>query len=88
MKNFDDLNRRVLEVTTLQGIIDRAIEGLKQDQPLRRIDHLKVADKIDFFIVNLIKLKLVETLFFHCFRRYLWNFFESKTQKPYPYAKQ
>lgn len=51
------------EITTLEGIIDRSIEGLKQDQPVRRVDHPEVATKIDSFIEDLTKLKLVESPF-------------------------
>lgn len=52
------------EVTTLEGIIDRAIEGLLQDQPVRRIQHPEVAEQIDTFIeTKLKKLKLVDSPF-------------------------
>lgn len=51
------------EVTTIEGIIDRSINGLKQDQPLRRIQHPEVAEQIDAFVGKLESLKLVETPF-------------------------
>lgn len=51
------------EVTTIEGIIDRSITGLEQDQPVRHIDHPDVAAQIDAFIEKLNNLKLVETPF-------------------------
>lgn len=49
------------EITTLEGIIDRSINGLQQDQPVRRIEHPEVATQIDTFTDKLQKLKLVES---------------------------
>lgn len=51
------------EVTTIEGIINRSISGLEQDQLLRRIQHPEVAEQIDAFISKLKNLKLVETPF-------------------------
>lgn len=51
------------EVTTMEGIIDRAVEGLEQDQPVRRIDHPEAAKQIDEFVESLKSLKLVESPF-------------------------
>lgn len=51
------------EVTTIEGIIDRAVRGLEQDQVLRRIQHPDAAQKIDEFIGELNQLKLVEKPF-------------------------
>lgn len=51
------------EVTTIEGIIDRSIAGLEQDQPVRRIEHPEVATQIDAFIETLRKLKAVDTPF-------------------------
>ncbi|XP_058130046.1 zinc finger protein ZPR1 isoform X1 [Anopheles ziemanni] len=45
------------EVTTIEGIIDRVIRGLEQDQPVRRIQHPEAAEKIDEFVTNLQGLK-------------------------------
>uniref|UniRef100_A0A182NCV7 Zinc finger protein ZPR1 n=1 Tax=Anopheles dirus TaxID=7168 RepID=A0A182NCV7_9DIPT len=45
------------EVTTVEGIIDRVVRGLEQDQPVRRIQHPEAAEQIDTFIVNLQALK-------------------------------
>lgn len=45
------------EVTTVEGIIDRAITGLNQDQVLRRIQHPEAAAQIDEFMNKLEKLK-------------------------------
>ncbi|XP_071842229.1 zinc finger protein ZPR1-like [Apostichopus japonicus] len=43
--------------TTIEGLISRAVEGLEQDQPLRRIQHPEMATKIDEFIQKLSSLK-------------------------------
>lgn len=51
------------EVTTLEGIIDRSITGLEQDQPVRRIEHPEVAKSIDEFVDKLKDLKLVNKSF-------------------------
>lgn len=51
------------EVTTVEGIIDRSIAGLEQDQVVRRVEHPEIAQQIDEFIGKLRKLKLVETPF-------------------------
>lgn len=49
------------EVTTLEGVIDRSITGLEQDQVVRRVEHPDVAAQIDEFIIKLRSLKSVET---------------------------
>lgn len=49
------------EVTTIEGIVDRSIAGLEQDQPVRRIEHPEVAAQIDAFVDKLRSLKTVET---------------------------
>ncbi|XP_066249416.1 zinc finger protein ZPR1 [Euwallacea similis] len=51
------------EVTTVEGIINRSISGLEQDQPARREQHLEVAKQIDTFIGSLKELKNVEKPF-------------------------
>lgn len=51
------------EVTTIEGIINRSIAGLQQDQVLRRIQHPEVAQQLDEFVGKLEHLKLVETPF-------------------------
>ncbi|RUS72723.1 hypothetical protein EGW08_019521 [Elysia chlorotica] len=48
-------------LTTVEGIIDRAVDGLEQDQVLRRIQHPEVAEQIDSFVLKLKGLKDVET---------------------------
>ncbi|XP_055527615.1 zinc finger protein ZPR1 [Wyeomyia smithii] len=45
------------EVTTVEGIIDRAVRGLEQDQSVRRIQHPEAADQIDAFAEKLKQLK-------------------------------
>ncbi|KAL4708229.1 hypothetical protein ACJJTC_013798 [Scirpophaga incertulas] len=58
-----DLNRQSQkgEVTTVEGIITRAIAGLTQDQQTRRIDHPEAAGQIDAFVARLEGLKGLET---------------------------
>lgn len=51
------------EVTTIEGIIERTISGLSQDQEKRRIDHPAEAESIDAYIDRLRHLKLVKTPF-------------------------
>ncbi|KAK0182601.1 hypothetical protein PV327_000722 [Microctonus hyperodae] len=51
------------EITTVEGIIDRSINGLEQDQPRRREENPEVAAEIDLFIVKLRTLKLVDEPF-------------------------
>ncbi|XP_053126260.1 zinc finger protein ZPR1 [Hemicordylus capensis] len=50
-------------LTTIEGLIDRAIAGLKQDQPIRRETDTDVAGKIDQFISKLKRLKGVDSAF-------------------------
>ncbi|XP_065072940.1 zinc finger protein ZPR1 [Ochlerotatus camptorhynchus] len=45
------------EVTTVEGIIDRVVRGLEQDQPVRRIQHPEAAEQIDAFVEKLKELK-------------------------------
>ncbi|NWW88863.1 ZPR1 protein, partial [Rhynochetos jubatus] len=44
-------------LTTIEGLIDRAVAGLEQDQPVRRATDEEVASKIDAFIGKLKGLK-------------------------------
>ncbi|XP_067676893.1 zinc finger protein ZPR1-like [Haliotis asinina] len=48
-------NKGVL--TTVEGIIQRAVEGLNQDQVLRRIQYPDIAAQIDAFVEKLEKLR-------------------------------
>ncbi|KAM9370098.1 zinc finger protein ZPR1 [Phaethornis superciliosus] len=50
-------------LTTIEGIIDRALAGLEQDQPLRRETDEEVARKIEEFISRLRQLKEVHSPF-------------------------
>ncbi|XP_041098397.1 zinc finger protein ZPR1 [Polyodon spathula] len=50
-------------LSTVEGLIDRAVSGLEQDQALRKATAPEVAAKIEEFIEKLIKLKDVETPF-------------------------
>jgi hypothetical protein len=53
----------VAEVTTIEGVLDRAVQGLEQDQPVRRIQDPEGALQVDNFIAKFKKLKLVEKPF-------------------------
>lgn len=50
-------------LSTIEGLLDRAVTGLEQDQPIRRASDPEVAAKIDEFIRKLTNLKAVETEF-------------------------
>ncbi|XP_004604767.2 zinc finger protein ZPR1 [Sorex araneus] len=50
-------------LTTVEGLISRAISGLEQDQPLRRAKEAAVAKSIDEFIVKLKELKQLASPF-------------------------
>ncbi|XP_066495589.1 zinc finger protein ZPR1 [Tiliqua scincoides] len=50
-------------LTTIEGLIDRAIVGLEQDQPVRRETDAGLAGKIDEFIMKLKRLKEVDEAF-------------------------
>ncbi|XP_005987287.2 zinc finger protein ZPR1 [Latimeria chalumnae] len=50
-------------LSTIEGLIDRAVSGLEQDQPVRKATDPDVAAQIDEFIAKLGKLKEVETPF-------------------------
>ncbi|XP_029046371.1 zinc finger protein ZPR1 [Osmia bicornis bicornis] len=51
------------EVTTVEGIIERTINGLEQDQPERRKQHPDAAAQIDQFIEKLQKLESLDEPF-------------------------
>lgn len=51
------------EITTIEGVIDRSVAGLQQDQTARRAEHPEVAAQIDQFIEKLNELKKVEKPF-------------------------
>ncbi|XP_061389071.1 zinc finger protein ZPR1-like [Musca vetustissima] len=51
------------EITTVEGIIDRTIRGLSQDQDKRRIEHPDAAAAIDAYIERLNDLKSLKTNF-------------------------
>ncbi|NWR59205.1 ZPR1 protein, partial [Bucorvus abyssinicus] len=50
-------------LTTIEGIIDRAVAGLEQDQPVRRATDEQVASQIDEFVGKLRQLKEVRSPF-------------------------
>lgn len=51
------------EVTTVEGIIDRSIRGLEQDQDRRREENPEAAEQIDQFVSKLKELKTVKEPF-------------------------
>ncbi|XP_012275576.1 zinc finger protein ZPR1 [Orussus abietinus] len=51
------------EVTTIEGIIDKSIAGLEQDQPVRRKENEASAVQIDLFLSKLRSLKLLKEPF-------------------------
>lgn len=53
----------ILEVTTIEGIIDRSITGLQQDQSKRREENPETAAEIDLFIAKLQNLKILDEPF-------------------------
>ncbi|XP_012865281.1 PREDICTED: zinc finger protein ZPR1 isoform X2 [Dipodomys ordii] len=50
-------------LTTVEGLISRAISGLEQDQPTRKANEDAIAERIDEFIVKLKELKQVASPF-------------------------
>ncbi|KAJ8670225.1 hypothetical protein QAD02_001484 [Eretmocerus hayati] len=48
------------EVTTVEGIIDRSINGLESDQEHRRIENPEIAEQIEQFLKKLKALKVVD----------------------------
>ncbi|TDH14355.1 hypothetical protein EPR50_G00035550 [Perca flavescens] len=50
-------------LSTIEGLLDRAVSGLEQDQTVRRATDPEVAEKIDEFIHKLRQLKEVESEF-------------------------
>lgn len=50
-------------LSTIEGLLDRAVAGLEQDQPIRRAADPQVAEKIDEFIQKLSNLKAVKSEF-------------------------
>lgn len=50
-------------LSTVEGVLDRAVAGLEQDQAVRRVAHPEMAEKIDDFIQKLKHLKEVEDEF-------------------------
>lgn len=70
------------EVTTVEGVIDRAVAGLQQDQPVRRIQNPDIALQIDEFIAKLHNLKSIETPFTMVFEDISGNSFVENPRAP------
>ncbi|XP_070500775.1 zinc finger protein ZPR1 [Chironomus tepperi] len=51
------------EITTIEGIIDRVVTGLSQDQEKRNLEHPEAAEQINQFIQKLEELKEVKKPF-------------------------
>ncbi|XP_075462719.1 zinc finger protein ZPR1 [Ascaphus truei] len=60
-------------LTTIEGILDRAVTGLQQEQPSRRVHDQGVAEKIDEFISKLERLKDGEIPFTFPWSRREWK---------------
>ena len=52
-----------LEITTVEGILDRCISGLEQEQPIRRVLDPASAEKIDAFIKLLLEKRKLKSTF-------------------------
>lgn len=61
----------IIEITTIEGVIERTITGLKQDQDLRAKEYPKIATQIEEFIGKLSKLKNLETPFTMVYKWYM-----------------
>lgn len=51
------------EVTTIEGVLDRSIQGLEQDQVKRRCENPETAAQIDEFLLRLRNLKDLKSPF-------------------------
>lgn len=72
------------EITTVEGILDRSIAGLEQDQVLRRIQHPEAATQIDAFCDQLRKLRLGEKPFTIAIEDISGNCFIENPKAPHP----
>ncbi|XP_018320212.1 zinc finger protein ZPR1 [Agrilus planipennis] len=72
------------EVTTVEGIINRCVTGLQQDQPLRRVQHPEVASQIDEVILKLEHLKELEKPFTLIIEDISGNSFIQNPNVPHP----
>ncbi|XP_069750723.1 zinc finger protein ZPR1 [Narcine bancroftii] len=50
-------------LSTIEGLIERAVDGLEQEQPIRKATNPEVASKVEEFIEKLKKLTKLETPF-------------------------
>ncbi|XP_049776164.1 zinc finger protein ZPR1 [Schistocerca cancellata] len=71
------------EITTVEGIIDRSITGLKQDQPQRREENPEAAEKIEQFISKLKDLKEMKMPFSMIFVDISGNMFIENPNAPH-----
>lgn len=51
------------DVTTIEGILDRAIRGLTQDQDKRKVEHPDAAEMIEKYVARIVLLKNLEKTF-------------------------
>ncbi|XP_062555238.1 zinc finger protein ZPR1 [Armigeres subalbatus] len=72
------------EVTTVEGIIDRVVRGLEQDQPVRRIQHPEAGEQIDTFVARLKELKEMKQPFTITIEDISGNSFVENPLAPHP----
>ncbi|CAD6209053.1 GSCOCG00003701001-RA-CDS [Cotesia congregata] len=72
------------EITTVEGIIDRSIEGLEQDQPRRREENPEIAIDIDLFLAKLRGLKVIDEPFDIIFEDISGEVYVENPNAPHP----
>lgn len=72
------------EITTIEGIIDRSIEGLEQDQPRRREENPEIAIDIDLFLAKLRGLKVIDEPFDIIFEDISGEVYVENPNAPHP----
>ncbi|XP_065222269.1 zinc finger protein ZPR1 [Planococcus citri] len=70
------------EVTTVEGVVDRAVAGLKQDQEARLKEHPEIAAQIEQFVEKLSQLKEAGTPFTMIIEDISGNCFLSNPKAP------
>uniref|UniRef100_A0A8D8R8Z7 Zinc finger protein ZPR1 n=2 Tax=Cacopsylla melanoneura TaxID=428564 RepID=A0A8D8R8Z7_9HEMI len=71
------------EVTTVEGVLDRIVRGLSQDQETRRKEHAEAAAQIDAFIDKVTNLKQLESPFTMILEDISGNTFISNPNAPH-----
>ncbi|XP_075222038.1 zinc finger protein Zpr1 [Lycorma delicatula] len=70
------------EVTTVEGVLDRTITGLSQDQEFRRVEHPEAAEQLDKFIDKIQHLKELSSDFTMIFEDISGNLFIENPDHP------